>query len=86
MPDLNEVNDEMTLELDDEAPKEWGELSLKISDAKLREWSVSMPYPPDGVSVDEAVLALREALRIIVRGRLVDDPPAGQGGADAARS
>jgi hypothetical protein len=75
------LNDHLDLERtpagdEDEGP-EYGELSLKISDSKLREWSVSMPYPPEDLPLDDAIVRLRRALKILVHGNDDGERPAG---------
>lgn len=68
MPDLDELNDTIDAEHKPaaELDREYGELSLTIGDSKLREWKVSMPYPPEDLDLDAALYRAHRALKILV--------------------
>jgi len=59
---------------------EYGEFSLKVCDNKLREWSVSMPYPLE-IELDEAHRRLQAALNVLISGS--ERPARAEAGADA---
>ena len=67
MPDA-ELNDTILAEHKPaaELEAEYGELSLTIGDAKLREWKVSMPYPPDDLDTDAALSRAHRSLMVLI--------------------
>ena len=65
---MSDLNDTIDAEYtpSDELESDHGELSLAISDSDLREWKVSMPYPPEDLDLDAALDRARRSLKVLI--------------------